>query len=80
MVFVEVVDDRLRVEVLGPLRVWDAAGCDVTPPGVLQRRLLSLLVLRRGWVVAAEAAIEVLWPSEVPKDPAAALQNHLYRL
>ncbi|MGF1597411.1 MAG: BTAD domain-containing putative transcriptional regulator [Acidimicrobiales bacterium] len=71
---------RVGLEVLGPLRVWDEAGVDITPSGVLQRRLLALLVLRRGQVVTVDAAIEALWPSEMPRDAVAALQNHLSRL
>jgi len=66
--------------VLGPLRVRDAAGRDVTPDGPLQRRLLALLVLRRGRVVSADAAVDALWPRQPPRDPAAALQNHVSRL
>jgi predicted ATPase/DNA-binding SARP family transcriptional activator len=71
---------RLRIDVLGPLRVVDAEDRDVTPPGSLQRRLLALLVLRRGRAVTADSAIEALWPSARPDDPVAALQNHLFRL
>jgi DNA-binding SARP family transcriptional activator len=70
----------LRVEVLGPIRVLDDVGRDVTPDGTLQRRLLALLVVRRGHVVSPDAAIEALWPTGRPRDPWAALQNHLYRL
>ena len=70
----------LRVEVLGPIRVLDAAGRDVTPAGALQRRLLALLVLRRGRVVSVDAAVDALWPADRPADPAAALQNHVSRL
>ena len=73
-------DDRLRVEVLGPIRVRDPDGRDVTPDGMLQRRLLALLVLRRGRVVSVDAAIDVLWPDRPPRDPVAALHNHLFRL
>ena len=73
-------DDRLRVEVLGPIRVRDPHGRDVTPDGMLQRRLLALLVLRRGRVVSVDAAIDVLWPDRPPRDPVAALHNHLFRL
>lgn len=51
---------RLRVDVLGPIRVVDGSGADVTPEGPLQRRLLALLVLRRGHVVSADVAIDVL--------------------
>ena len=72
--------DRLRVDVLGPIRVLAADGRDLTPDGALQRRLLALLVLRRGHVVSADAAIDVLWPVDPPRDPVAALHNHLFRL
>lgn len=70
---------RVAVEVLGPLRAV-AGGRDVTPPGPLQRRLLALLVLRRGHVVPAEVAIEALWPAGPPRDPTGALHNHVSRL
>jgi len=70
----------VRVEVLGPLRVLDGAGRDVTPSGVLQRRLLALLVLHRGLVVSVDAATDALWPSRLPRDPVGALQNHVSRL
>ena len=56
----------LRVDVLGPVHVVDAAGRDITPDGALQRRLLALLVLRRGHVVRADVAVEVLWPEGLP--------------
>ena len=68
------------VEVLGPVRVVDDRGRDVTPTGALQRRLLALLVLRRGHAVSADAAIAALWPDGLPDDPSAALQNHVSRL
>src|SRR5688500_4474882 len=71
---------RLRVDVLCPLRVTAAAGEDVTPDGNLQRRLLALLVLRRGRVVSVDAAVDVLWPSKPPRDPVSALHTHLFRL
>ncbi len=60
------VGERLRVEVLGPIRVWDGAGKNLTPSGVLQRRLLALFVLRRGRVVHADEAIDALWPEQPP--------------
>ena len=72
--------DRVRVDVLGPIRVRLPDGRDVTPDGALQRRLLALLVLRRGRVVSVDAAIDALWPARRPRDPVAALHNHLFRL
>jgi DNA-binding SARP family transcriptional activator len=71
---------RLRIDVLGPIRVVDPENRDRTPAGSLQRRLLALLVLRRGRVVTADSAIDALWPSTRPDDPVAALHNHLFRL
>ena len=71
---------RVRIDVLGPIRAVDAAGRDVTPDGALQRRLLALLVLRRGRVVPVDTAIDALWPAAAPRDPVAALQNHVFRL
>jgi predicted ATPase/DNA-binding SARP family transcriptional activator len=73
-------DGGVRVQVLGPIRVLDRAGRDRTPPGALQRRLLALLVLRRGRVVSTDAAIDALWRSGLPRDPVGALQNHVSRL
>ncbi|HEU4840318.1 MAG TPA: BTAD domain-containing putative transcriptional regulator [Ilumatobacteraceae bacterium] len=70
----------VRVGVLGPLRATGADDRDVTPDGDLQRRLLALLVLRRGHVVSVDDAVEALWPRRVPADPAAALQTHVFRL
>jgi predicted ATPase/DNA-binding SARP family transcriptional activator len=72
--------ERLRVDVLGPIRAIDAAGVDVTPDGNLQRRLLALLVLRRGHIVTVDAAVDVLWPTKPPRDPVSALHTHLFRL
>jgi predicted ATPase/DNA-binding SARP family transcriptional activator len=72
--------DQYRVEVLGPLRVWTPDGREVTPDGVLQRRLLALLVLRRGHVVSVDAAVDALWGERPPRDPVAALHNHVFRL
>ncbi|MFE1596198.1 ATP-binding protein [Nocardia sp. NPDC058705] len=71
---------RYRCAVLGPLRVWGPDGDEVTPSGVLPRRLLALLVLRRGAVVSVDAAIELLWPDGGPNNPAAALHSHMSRL
>ncbi len=73
-------EPALRAAVLGPLLVLDAEGGDRTPDGELQRRLLTLLLLRRGQVVSADEAVEALWPRGLPRDPAAALQTHVFRL
>ena len=61
--------ERLRIDVLGPIRAYVADGRDVTPDGPLQRRLLALLVLRRGHVVSVDAAVDVLWPGRAATRP-----------
>ncbi|MDO3646316.1 BTAD domain-containing putative transcriptional regulator [Nocardia mangyaensis] len=71
---------RFRIDVLGPLRARTLDGVEVTPGGTLPRKLLSLLVLRRGRTVTADAAIELLWPAGGPTDPVAALHNQIARL
>jgi predicted ATPase/DNA-binding SARP family transcriptional activator len=72
--------ETVHVDVLGPIRARDEHGQDLTPDGALQRRLLALLVLHRGQSVPSEVAADALWPEQAPKDPAAALQTHLFRL
>lgn len=72
--------DRWHVEVLGPVRVRDPHGRECTPDGGLQRRLLALLVLHRGREVSVDELVEALWPMQPPRDPVAALQNHVFRL
>ena len=74
------VGERLAVDVLGPLRARGADGTECTPDGALQRRLLALLVLHRGHVVSVDAAVDALWPSGPPGNPAASLQTHVSRL
>lgn len=71
---------RAQVDVLGTLRVRDPGGNDVTPPGLLQRRVVALLVLRRGHRLPADVLIDALWPTGLPADPVGALQNHLSRV
>ena len=70
----------MHVDVLGPLRMRTADGRDTTPTGTLQKRLLSALVLSRGHVLTSDAASEAVWPTALPAEPAAALQNHVSRL
>ncbi|KAF0848112.1 BTAD domain-containing putative transcriptional regulator [Nocardia caishijiensis] len=72
--------ERFHCAVLGPLRVHAPDGAEVTPAGVLPKKLLALLVLRRGAVVSADAAIELLWPVDGPNNPVAALHNQVSRL
>ena len=48
-----------RIDVLGPLRVWDGDGAEVPLRGPLQRRLLAALVLGRGSVVSVDRLTEL---------------------
>src|SRR5690606_9535681 len=73
-------EGRWRIDVLGPVRVVDPDGVDATPDGSLQRRLLALLVLHRDHVVGIDPVIDALWGDHPPKDPVAALHNHVSRL
>ena len=75
--------DAMRVSVLGPLEVSDAAGLPVRVGGHRVRALLILLALDAGRVVPAHALIERLWPEdreERPADAANALQSLVSRL
>jgi predicted ATPase/DNA-binding winged helix-turn-helix (wHTH) protein len=70
----------MRIGVLGPLEVSDAAGRPVRVGGHRVRALLILLALDAGRVVPAHALIERLWPEERPADAANALQSLVSRL
>lgn len=67
-------------EVIGRLRIVDEHNTDLTPTGPLQRRLLSMLLLRRGHVVPVDVLAEALWPGPLPADHAAGLHTHVFRL
>jgi predicted ATPase/DNA-binding winged helix-turn-helix (wHTH) protein len=70
----------VRVNVLGPLEVTDAAGRPVRVGGQRVRALLILLAMDAGRVVSARSLIERLWPEERPADAANALQSLVSRL
>jgi predicted ATPase/DNA-binding SARP family transcriptional activator len=70
----------LSFHVLGPLRVMDDRGGDVTPPGELQRRLLEALLLPPDAVVPADRLAELLWAGAPPANLSTALQTHVSRL
>ena len=57
---------RVRVEVLGPLRlVVDGGVVDVRGPK--RRAVLALLALAEGRTVPVDTLVDALWPSEVPE-------------
>jgi predicted ATPase/DNA-binding SARP family transcriptional activator len=72
----------VRIGVLGPLVVSDAAGRPVRISGHRVRALLALLALAAGRPVPAHALIERLWPEpdDRPVDAVNALQSLVSRL
>jgi predicted ATPase len=70
----------VRVSVLGPLEVTDAAGRPVRVGGQRVRALLILLAMDAGRVVSARSLIERLWPDERPTDAANSLHSLVSRL
>lgn len=70
----------VRCGVLGPLEVTGPDGTPSTPSGILQRRLLTCLVLRRGRVVPVDTIADVLWPDRLPNDHISAVHSHVFRL
>jgi predicted ATPase/DNA-binding SARP family transcriptional activator len=72
--------DTLHIGLLGPLQVWDEAGCAVHVGGRQLRVLLILLALDAGRVVPAGALAGQIWPEEPPANPGNALQTLVSRL
>jgi predicted ATPase/DNA-binding SARP family transcriptional activator len=77
---VKTAADAMRISVLGPLEVSDAAGRPVRVGGHRMRALLILLALDAGRVISTHALIERLWPEDRPGDAANALQSLVSRL
>src|ERR1700722_2404578 len=77
---VKTAADTVRISVLGPLEVTDAAGRPVRVGGHRVRALLILLALNPGRVMPAHALSDRLWPRERPADAANALQSLVSRL
>src|SRR6476619_5361572 len=70
---------RMRVEVLGPLRVV-GDGAPVEVPGPKRRAVLALLALAEGRTVSADRLVDALWPAEPPHAARQALHTHVSRL
>ncbi len=74
------MDHRLRVELLGPLRVL-LDGAPVELRGPVRRAVLVLLALAHGRPVPVGELAEALWPDDDgPGDVRQALQTHVFRL
>lgn len=70
---------RVRVDVLGPLRVTVGEQA-VDVPGPKRRALLALLVMAGGQAVPVDDLLDALWPGELPQSARATLQSHISRL
>lgn len=73
---------RIRVQVLGELRVW-RDGLPLSSPGKAQRKpleLLALLAAHGGGPLDADAVIDALWPSLEADAPKASLEMAVSRL
>jgi predicted ATPase/DNA-binding SARP family transcriptional activator len=70
---------RLRVDVLGPLRVTlDSAQVEV--PGPRRRAVLALLAMAEGRVVSTDEILDAVWPDVMPDSGRRALHSHISRL
>ncbi|WP_197722526.1 BTAD domain-containing putative transcriptional regulator [Cellulomonas fimi] len=70
---------RVRVDVLGPLRL-EVDGTVVDVPGTRRRAVLALLALAQGRTVTVDALVDALWPHDPPASARQALQSHVSRL
>ena len=69
----------IRVEVLGPLRLFvDDRPVDVRGPK--RRAVLALLAMARGRALTVGHLLDALWPAELPDSARGALHSHVFRL
>jgi DNA-binding SARP family transcriptional activator len=68
--------DGLRVQILGPLRLWrDGVELDSGPPQ--QAYLLALLLVRAGRPVSTSELIDLVWGEDVPASAVNILQKYV---
>ena len=68
--------DGLRVQILGPLRLWrDGVELDSGPPQ--QAYLLALLLARAGQPISTSELIDLVWGDDVPASAANTLQKYV---
>src|SRR5450755_669519 len=70
---------RLRISVLGSLRVW-RDGADIAIGGVMPRAVLGLLVLHPETGQRRESLIDALWGDDPPATAVAMIQSSVSRL
>ena len=69
----------IRVEVLGPLRLFvDDRPVDVRGPK--RRAVLALLAMAQGRALTVGHLLDALWPAELPDSARGALHSHVFRL
>jgi SARP family transcriptional regulator, regulator of embCAB operon len=71
-----VTGSRIRVGILGPLRVNTAEG-ELHIGAPKQRLLLAVLAIHRGHSVGAERLIDYLWSDDPPRSAAKTLQTYI---
>jgi DNA-binding SARP family transcriptional activator/pimeloyl-ACP methyl ester carboxylesterase len=76
----EALGGPIHYRVLGPVDVLSDDGEPRRPAGPKQRLLLAALLLHAPRTVSADRLIDLLWPRDLPADPAAALQTQVSRL
>ncbi len=72
-------DVRLRIDLLGPLRLT-VDGDPVHVPGPRRRAVLALLAMASGRVVTTDELLDAVWPGEPPDSGRRALHSHISRL
>ncbi len=71
--------ERLRLRLLGPLRVWD--GTTWTPVHAAQQRVvLAVLAIEAGRVVATDRLIDEIWGDRPPRHAASVVRGYVMRL
>ena len=71
---------RLRIEVLGPIRVVADNGATIDVGRPARRRLLSILALANGRRLSTDRVIDRFWGDHPPDTSRAALQTHVAAL
>jgi DNA-binding SARP family transcriptional activator/tetratricopeptide (TPR) repeat protein len=72
--------DAVRLGVLGPLRVVDAAGQTWPVRSAKQRIMLAVLLLDAGTTISAERMAEALWDEAAPANAPTVMRNYVMRL
>lgn len=71
---------RWTVRCLGPTALVGTGTGQSVPLSPLQRRLLAVLVLRRGRASGADALVDALWADSPPRSARASLHNQISRI